>query len=47
MNIEQVVELVEKWLEDSSSVTVEELRTAYGAADAGGTTNIELISTEI
>lgn len=32
MNIEQVIELVEKWLADPSSVTVEELDAAGAAA---------------
>jgi hypothetical protein len=34
MNIEQINELIEKWLADNSSVTVGELETAYWAADA-------------
>jgi hypothetical protein len=34
MNIEQVIELVEKWSADSSSVTVEELKDANWAAAA-------------
>lgn len=34
MNIEQVIELVEKWLEDNSSVTVKELEDAADAAYA-------------
>jgi hypothetical protein len=34
MTIEQVIELVEKWLADNSSVTVEELSAAAIAASA-------------
>ncbi len=33
MNIEQVIELVEKWLADNSSVTIKELEAAADYAD--------------
>tara|TARA_R110002167_G_scaffold39991_1_gene123429 strand:+ start:1134 stop:1340 length:207 start_codon:yes stop_codon:yes gene_type:complete len=34
MNIEQVIELVEKWIADPKSVSQKELRAAYAYADA-------------